>query len=81
MEYTFLSLLPARATISINEVCKRIQDIGARHWVLSSDSFFQWSAPPSEMMRMFVATLLDAGMTADELDLMVRKNPSELLNA
>lgn len=81
IETTFLGLLPAFWRISLKEICQRIRDVGAKRWVLSTDTFFEWSAPPSEMMRMFIASTLSAGMTADEVDLMVRKNPSELLNA
>jgi len=29
---------------------------------------------------MFIGSALSGGMSADEVDLMVRKNPSELLN-
>lgn len=81
IETTFLGLLPAFWRISLKDLCQRIKDVGAKRWVLSTDTFFEWSAPPSEMMRMFIASALSAGMTADEVDLMVRKNPSELLNA
>lgn len=81
IETTFLGLLPAFWRISLKDLCQRIKDVGAKRWVLSTDTFFEWSAPPSEMMRMFIASALSAGMTVDEVDLMVRKNPSELLNA
>jgi hypothetical protein len=81
IETTFLGLLPAFWRISLKEICQKIRDVGAKRWVLSTDTFFEWTAPPSEMMRMFIGSALSAGMTADEVDLMVRKNPSELLNA
>lgn len=81
IETTFLGLLPAFWRISLAELCSRIKDVGANRWVLSTDTFFEWSSPPSEMMRMFIASMLAAGMSKDEVDLMVRKNPSELLNA
>lgn len=80
MEYTCLSLMPNKTPVSMAEVCKRIRDIGARHWVLSSDAF-QSSPPPSEMMRSFIEMLLNEGMTAGEVNLMARKNPGELLDA
>jgi hypothetical protein len=80
IETTFLGLMPAFWRISLKDICQRIREVGARRWVLSTDTFFEWSAPPSEMMRMFIASVLSCGMSADEVDLMVRKNPSELLN-
>jgi hypothetical protein len=80
VEFTFLGLLPAFWRISITEICQRIREIGAERSILTTDTFFEWTPPPSEMMRMFISSLLDQGITGDEIDMMVRKNPSELLN-
>jgi hypothetical protein len=80
VEFTFLGLLPAFWRISIQEICKRIKEIGAERSILTTDTFFEWSSPPSEMMRMFIASLLDQGITGNEIEMMARKNPSELLN-
>ena len=80
IETTFLGLLPAFWRMSIQDLCARIREVGARRWVLSTDTFFEWSSPPSEMMRMFIGSMLAAGMPAEDVDLMVRKNPGELLN-
>jgi hypothetical protein len=80
IETTFLGLLPAFWRISLKDICQRIKEVGATRWVLSTDTFFEWSVPPSEMMRMFIASVLSCGMSAEEVDLMVRKNPGELLN-
>jgi predicted metal-dependent phosphotriesterase family hydrolase len=33
------------------------------------------------MMRMFISSLLARGISAEEIDLMARKNPCALLNA
>ena len=80
IETTFLGLMPAFWRMSLQDLCARIREVGARQWILSTDTFFEWSAPPSEMMRMFIASMLAVGMSPEELDLMVRKNPAELLN-
>jgi len=80
VEFTFLGLLPAFWRISLAEICKRIKEIGAERSILTTDAFFEWTPPPSEMMRMYIGSLLDHGMTGDEIEMMVRKNPSELLN-
>jgi hypothetical protein len=80
IETTFLGLLPAFWRISLKEICQRIREVGARRWVLSTDAFFEWTPPPAEMMRMFIGSMLSAGMSTDDVDLMVRKNPGELLN-
>jgi predicted metal-dependent phosphotriesterase family hydrolase len=80
VEFVFLGLLPAFQRISIQEVCRRIKEIGANHSILTTDAFFEWTPPMSEMMRMFIGTLLEQGITKSEIEMMVRKNPGELLN-
>src|SRR4030042_268686 len=80
VEFTFLGLLPAFWRISLKEICQRIKEIGAERSILTTDTFFEWTPPPSEMMRMYIGSLLDQGITGDEIDIMVRKTPSELLN-
>jgi len=80
IETTFLGLLPAFWRISVKEVCQRIREVGAERWVLSTDTFFEWTPPPSEMMRMFIGSMLAGGMSGDEIKTMVQRNPGELLN-
>jgi predicted metal-dependent phosphotriesterase family hydrolase len=80
VEFTFLGLLPAFYRISIQEMARRIKEVGAERSILTTDSFFEWASPPSEMLRMFISSLLTQGITGDEIEMMVRKNPSELLN-
>ena len=80
VEFTFLGLLPAFQRISPKEICQRIKEIGAKRSILTTDTFFEWTPPPSEMMRMFIATSLEEGITRDEIETMIRRNPEELLN-
>lgn len=46
VEFTFLGLLPAFYRISIQEVVKRIKEIGAQRSILTTDFFFEWASPP-----------------------------------
>jgi len=80
IEFCFLGLLPAYYRISVQEVIKRIKEVGAERCILSTDSFFEWASPPSEMMRMFIGSLLARGISEAEIDIMARKNPCALLN-
>ena len=81
VEFTFLGLLPAFQRISPKEICQRIREIGAERSILTTDAFFEWASPPSEMMRMYIATLLGEGITEDEIKTMICRNPGSLLNA
>lgn len=80
VEFTFLGMLPAFQRISPKEICWRIREIGAKRSILTTDTFFEWTPPPSEMMRMFVATILGEGITEDEIKTMICRNPEALLN-
>jgi hypothetical protein len=80
IEFTFLGLLPAFQRISPKEVSQRIKKVGAERSILTTDAFFASSPPPLEMMRMFIATLLDQGITSNEIEMMTQKIPREMLN-
>ena len=79
IEFAFLGMLPAFQRITAKEICQRIREVGADRSILTTDAFFDWTPPPSEMMRMFIGTLLNQGITKDEIEIMVKNNPSELL--
>lgn len=80
IEFTFIGMLPGFQRISPKEVCQRIKEVGAHRSILTTDAFYSWTPPPSEMMRMFIATLLDQGVTVSEIETMTQKIPRELLN-
>lgn len=79
IEFTFLGLLPPFSRITAQEICRRIREVGANRSILTTDAFFEWTPPPSEMLRMFIGTLLDQGIKEEEIETMVKNNPSELL--
>ena len=65
--------------IDPNDYAGFIRELGAEHCLMSTDSGM-FSVPiPAESMRVFIALLLDAGITEQEIDIMVRKNPAKLL--
>ena len=80
-EFTFLSCMPARGRTTPQQLVDRIRSLGADKCIVTS-GFGQWqNPPPAEGMRMAIAALLDAGMTADEVTALVKVNAGELLGA
>lgn len=78
-EYTFLSCMPARGRTTPQQLVGRIRSLGVGNCIVTTD-FGQWqNPPPAEGMRMAIAALLDAGMTSDEVTLLVKSNPAKLL--
>lgn len=78
-EFTFLACMPARARRTPKRLAETIHDLGVSNCIVTTD-FGQWqNPPPAEGMRMAIAALLDAGMTANEITALVKRNPAHLL--
>lgn len=65
---------------SIADIARAIKRHGAGAGVLASDCGNVYNPHPIEAMRLFVTTLMRAGVTRDEIVLMTQKNPAALLN-
>lgn len=79
-EYTFLSCMPVQAHITLKQMMDAIRSLGVANCIVTTD-FGQWqNPPPAEGMRMAIAALLDAGMTANEVTVLVKHNPAQLLD-
>ncbi len=79
IEQTLVTLLPTEFSDDPAERVKTIRTIGAEHCIMSTDLGQYWNPPPAEGMRFFISTLLRKGITPDEIELMVKKNPAGLL--
>jgi hypothetical protein len=78
LEFPFGMIAPIGAT-SLDELVTRIRGAGAEHVVLSTDLGQPGNPVPAAGFAAGVQRLLDAGITADEMDLMIRRNPARLL--
>ena len=56
-----------------------IQEIGAEHFLMSSDLGQATSPSHVDGLRAYVTALRGAGITDDQIDLMLRRNPARLL--
>ena len=65
---------------SISEVVQGIKRHGAASGVLASDCGNVYNPHPLEAMRLFITTLMRAGITRDEIVLLTQKVPASLLN-
>jgi hypothetical protein len=57
-----------------------IQRVGADRCVMSTDLGQMFNAHPIEGMRMYVHSLLRSGVAEKDIDLMMKKNPADLLS-
>ena len=80
IEYTGNEIMPCDFGHDPAEMVELIKGVGAQHCILSSDMGMAWGLYPEEGMRLFVSTLLRYGITASEIEQMIKRNPSELLD-
>jgi len=70
---------PTGAGEDPKKIAQAIKAVGAEHCVISTDMGIWYSPPPVEGLREFSEILMQLGITRKEIDLMIKKNPSELL--
>jgi hypothetical protein len=79
VEFCFLGTLPLIQRKHPRDMVNLIREVGADRCILTTDSFYDWVPPEPEIMRMGIANLLELGISAEEMKLMVQDNPSKLL--
>lgn len=79
VEFNFVACLPTSKGPSVDIFATQIRALGAERCVVTTDCGQIGAPPPSEGLRMAIAALLSRGLTRDEVDLLVRRNPARLL--
>lgn len=65
--------------LSVQDMVEAIKQIGARHFLISSDLGQTGNPLPPDGMRIFVSQFLQKGISIDEMELMIKTNPARLL--
>lgn len=65
--------------IPIQKIAEQIKEVGANNCILSSDVGQVFSKSPSESLADFISLLLDAGITENEIKIMLVTNPRKLI--
>ena len=68
------------ASGGVKQVSEEIEEVGAENCIIGTDFGVYTLPPPVEGMREFIASLLDLGITPDEIQTMTQDNPRDLLN-
>ena len=79
IECTFLAFQASEFRHDPAEMVDVIKAVGADKCIMSTDLGQIWNPLPVEGLRMFIVTLLKYGITKDEINLMIKTNPSRLL--
>ncbi|MGE5253398.1 MAG: DUF6282 family protein [Planctomycetaceae bacterium] len=76
--YAFTTAV-AQKPHSVADVAKMIRAIGPAHCILATDGGQSINPPPHEMLRRFIAGMLEAGFSDDEIRTMAVRNPGWIL--
>ncbi|KON30813.1 hypothetical protein AC482_02920 [miscellaneous Crenarchaeota group-15 archaeon DG-45] len=79
LELCYSSLSPAWRCASIDDVARAIREVGAEHYILSSDLGQVHNPLPPEGLRIYIRLLLERGIEPGDIRLMVKDNPERLL--
>jgi hypothetical protein len=79
MEHTFVMTLSLIKRVDPATIAEAIKFVGVERCLLSTDFGQFHNPPPAEGMRMMLATLLQFGLSEEDLTILVKQNPSRLL--
>lgn len=82
VEHSFSACMPdfqARFPCPTEMIVEGIRRVGAARCVISTDLGQIFNPHPIEGMRMYVQMFLRLGINQKNIDLMLRKNPADLL--
>ncbi len=79
LELCYSSLSPAWRSTSIDEVAETVRKVGPEHYVLASDLGQVHNPAPPEGLRIYISMLLERGLDAEEIRVMVKDNPEKIL--
>ncbi|MEJ2738640.1 MAG: DUF6282 family protein [Dehalococcoidia bacterium] len=80
IEHTYAGYLPNELRQDPQKLIEAIKAIGAEHCIIGTDLGQNANPPAAEGMRMFIALLLQYGITGHEIELMAKLNPAKLLD-
>jgi hypothetical protein len=79
LEHCFAATTPMFFNARLQDLVEAISKAGPERCVIASDLGQVCNPSPVEGLRMFILGLMNLGITREEIDIMVRKNPAKLL--
>ncbi len=79
IEHAYLGCLPSAGYYGIQQVAAAVRAAGPAQSIMSTDLGQAHNPAPAEGLRMFIAAMLQQGFSNDEVEMMVKRNPAQLL--
>ena len=79
IEHCYITTMPLHGRLELSAIAESIKEVGPEHFVITTDAICAWNAPPPELMRMFIGSLLALGISEEDIKKMAHENPAKLL--
>lgn len=79
VEHCFIATMPMHQRLELSRIVEAIQEIGPSRTILTTDAIQTWNPPPPELMRMYVASLLQMKVEERDIRKMIQENPGKIL--
>ena len=79
IEHCFITTMPMHQRLELSRIVEAIQEIGPSQTVLTTDAIQTWNPPPPELMRMYIASLLQLNIEEEAIRRMIQENPVKIL--
>jgi hypothetical protein len=79
MVYCFAEFSPNFYSISPRDMAGQIKKLGADNVVMASDTGQASNTPPAEAIRIMVQLMLENGITPEQIEKMIKSNPTRLI--
>lgn len=78
-ELGYCTISPMWASASLTQIVEAVQALGAEKCTLVSDAGQRHNPIPPEALRVFAQSLFESGISEEQLDVMLKRNPAKLL--
>jgi hypothetical protein len=79
LEFVYNAVIGPDKQFSIDDYVKAIREVGPQHCILASDLGQPKNPLPVEGLKAFVAALMNKGVSASDISLMLKTNPARAL--
>ena len=78
IEFTWISAFPMWQGLDPKAIAAAARSVGANRCIMTTDAQNDFNPTAPEMLRMFIATMLQLGVAKEDIEWMVKRNPAKL---
>lgn len=79
IEHCYITTMPLHGRLELSAIVDSIKAVGPEQFIITTDAIGAWNATPPELMRMFIGSLLNLGISEEAIKKMAHENPAKLL--